>query len=163
MNVGKSKVMRCTRNEDGARLNVMLNRKALEEVDQFKYLGSVIAANGGVEADVCHRVNEGCKVFGALKEVMNRGLGMNVKKVLYEKVVVPTVMYGSELWGMEVTERQKLNVFEMKCLRNMTGVSRLDRVKNEVVRAKTGVRRELAARVDMNVLRWFGHVERMDN
>ena len=26
----------------------------------------------------------------------NRGLGMNVKKVLYEKVVVPTVMYGSE-------------------------------------------------------------------
>ena len=38
----------------------------------------------------------------------------------------------------------------------MTGVSRLDRVRNEVVRARTGVRRELAARVDMNV-------ERMDN
>ena len=45
----------------------------------------------------------------------------------------------------------------------MTGVSRLDRVRNEVVRARTGVKRELAARVDMNVLRWFGHVERMDN
>ena len=135
VNVGKSKVMRCTRNEDGARLNVLLNGEALEEVDQFKYLGSVIAANGGVEADVHHRVNEGCKVLGALKGVMkNRGLGMNVKKVLYEKVVVPTVMYGSESWGMKVTERQKLNVFEMKCLRSMTGVSRLDRVRNEVVR-----------------------------
>ena len=35
---------------------------------------------------------------------------MNVKKVLYEKVAVPTVMYGSESWGMKVTERQKLNV-----------------------------------------------------
>ena len=45
----------------------------------------------------------------------------------------------------------------------MTGVSRLDRVRNEVVRTRTGVRRELAARVDMNVLRWFSHVERMDN
>ena len=43
------------------------------------------------------------------------------------------------------------------------GVSRLDRVRNEVVRARTGVRRELAARVDMNVLRWFRHVKRMDN
>ena len=74
-----------------------------------------------------------------------------------------TVMYGSESWGMKVTERQKLNVFEMKCLRSMTGVSRLNRVRNEVVRARTGVRRELAARVDMNVLRWFSHVERMDN
>ena len=163
VNVGKSKVMRCTRNEDGARLNVMLNGEALDEVDQFKYLGSVIAANGGVEADVRHRVNEGCRVLGALKGVMkNRGLGMNVKKVLYEKVVVPTVMYGSESWGMKVTERQKLNVFEMKCLRSMTGVSRLDRVRNEVVRARS-VRREFAARVDMNVLRWGGHVERMDN
>ena len=54
-------------------------------------------------------------------------------------------------------------MFEMKCLRSMTGVSRLDRVRNEVVRARTGVRKELATRVDMNVLRWFGHVERMDN
>ena len=47
----------------------------------------------------------------------------------------------------------------MKC----TGVSWLDGVRNEVVRARTGVRRQLAARVDTNVLRWFGHVERMDN
>ena len=45
----------------------------------------------------------------------------------------------------------------------MTGVSWLDRVRNEVVRARTGVRRELAARVNMNVLRWFSRVERMDD
>ena len=74
-----------------------------------------------------------------------------------------TVMYGSESWDMKVTERQKLNVFEMECLRSMTGVSRLDRVRNEVLRVRIGVRRELAAIVDMNVLRWFGHVKRMDN
>ena len=72
-------------------------------------------------------------------------------------------MYGSETWGMKVIERQKLNVFEMKCLGSMSGLSRLDRVRNEVVRVRTGVRRELAARVDMNVLRWFCHEQRMDN
>ena len=143
VNVGKSKVMRCTRNEDGGRLNVTLNGEVLEEVNQFKYLGSIIDANGGVEADVRHRVNEGCKVLGAMKGVMkNRGLGMNIKKVLYEKVIVPTVMYGSELWGMKVSERQKLNVFEMKCLRSMAGVSRLlnsemKKVEEELVWEKT--------------------------
>ena len=63
VNVGKSKIMRCTRNEDGARLNVMLIGVALEEVDQFKYLGSVIAANGGVEADVHHRVMKDVKCW----------------------------------------------------------------------------------------------------
>ena len=50
----------------------------------------------------------------------------------------------------------------MKSLRSMTGVSRLDGIRN-VVRARMDVERELATRVDMNVLRWFGHVERMDN
>ena len=44
-------------------------------------------------------------------------------------------------WGMKVTERQRLNVFEMKCLRSITGVSQLDRVRNEVVRARTGEER----------------------
>ena len=111
-----------------------------------------------------HGVNEGCKVLGAVKGIMkNRGLGMGVKRVLYEKGIVPTVTYGSELWGMKVSERWRLNVFEMKCLRSMAGVSRLDRLRNEEVRERTGVREELAARVDMNVLRWFGHVVRMDN
>ena len=78
-------------------------------------------------------------------------------------MVVLTVMYGSESWGVKVTERQKLNVFEMKRLISVTGVSRLDRTRNEVVRARMGVRRELAATVDINVLRLFGHVERIDN
>ena len=60
-------------------------------------------------------------------------------------------------------ERQKLNAFEMGCLRSMYGVTRMDRIRNEVVRQGTGVEIELANRVDRNVLRWFGHVERMDN
>ena len=65
--------------------------------------------------------------------------------------------------GYESNWETETNVCEMKCLRSMTSVSQLDRVRNEVERARTGVRRELAARVDMKVLRWFGHVERMDN
>ena len=92
VNVGKSKVMRCTNREDGNRLNVTLVGEVLEEVYQFKYLGSVVAADGGVEADVWHRGNEECKVLSAMKGVMkNRGLRMDVRRVLYEKVIVPTV------------------------------------------------------------------------
>ena len=41
-NVGKSEVLSCMRNEDGARLNVLLNGEVLKEVNQLKYLGSVI-------------------------------------------------------------------------------------------------------------------------
>ena len=40
---------------------------------------------------------------------------------------------------MKVTERQRLNVFEMKRFRSMTGVSWLDRIRNEVVREREQV------------------------
>ena len=36
-------------------------------------------------------------------------------------------------------------------------------VKNEEVRRKAGIERELASRADQRVLRWFRHEERMDD
>ena len=59
-------------------------------------------------------------------------------------------------------ERRKVNVLEMKCLRGLVGVSRMDRVRNEEVHRGAGIERECATRADQRVLRWFGHVERMD-
>ena len=38
----------------------------------------------------------------------------------------------------------------------------MDRVRNEEVRRRAGIERELASRADQRVLRWFGHVGRMD-
>ena len=38
----------------------------------------------------------------------------------------------------------------------------MDRVRNEEVRRRAGIDRELASRADQRVLRWFGHVERME-
>ena len=74
VSVGKSKVMRCSRYGNGDRMHVILNGEPLEEVDCFKYLGSQVAADGGCERDVVHRMNEGS--WGALKRVLsNRGWG----------------------------------------------------------------------------------------
>ena len=63
---------------------------------------------------------------------------------------------------MKSAERGKVNVLEMKCLRSLVGVSRMDRVGNEEVRRRVEIESELTSRVDQRVLRWFGHVERMD-
>merc|ERR1712074_59765 len=61
--------------------------------------------------------------FGAMKKMWkSRSLSVDLKRELYERIVVPTVMYGSESWGMKVEERGKLDVAEMKCLRSMCGV-----------------------------------------
>ena len=49
VNVGKSKVMMCSRYGNGGRMHVILNGKPLEEMDCFKYLGSQVAAGGECE------------------------------------------------------------------------------------------------------------------
>ena len=63
---------------------------------------------------------------------------------------------------MRSAQRRKVNVLEIKCLRSLVGVSRMDRVRNEQVLRRAGIERELASKVDRRILRWCGHVERMD-
>ena len=52
---------------------------------------------------------------------------------------------------MGSAESRKLNVLEMKCLRCLMGVSRMDRVRNEAVHRRAGIERELASRMDQTV------------
>ena len=100
VNVGKSKVMRCSRYGNGDRMHVILNREPLEEVDCLKYLESQVAADKGCERDAGNRMNEGYRAWGALKSVLSyRGLGIKAKKCLYEVVTVPRALYGAEAWG----------------------------------------------------------------
>ena len=82
------------------------------------------------------------------------------QEVLYEVVIVPTALYGAEVCGMRSAERRKVNVLEMKCLRSLVGVSRMDRVRNDEVRRRAGIQRELASRA--RVLKWFAPLERID-
>ena len=60
---------------------------------------------------------------------------------------------------MRSAVRRKVNILEKKCLRSLVGVSRMDRVRNEEVRRRAGIERELASRSDQRVLRWFSHMK----
>ena len=64
--------------------------------------------------------------------------------------------------GLREAEMRKLDVFEMRCLRSMCGLTLWNRVRNEEVRRRAQVEGQLSCRVDQCVLRWFGHVEKMD-
>ena len=86
-----------------SQMHVILYSEQLEEVDCVKYLRSQVAADGGCEMDVVHRMNEGYRAWGVLKSVpSNRGLRMKAKKCLYEGVIVPRALYRAEAWGMSV-------------------------------------------------------------
>ena len=61
---------------------------------------SQVAADGGCERDVVHRMNEGYRAWGVVKSVLsNRGLGIKEKMCLHQGVIVPTALYEAEAGG----------------------------------------------------------------
>ena len=50
----------------------------------------------------------------------------------------------------------------MDNLRGLLGIRRMDRVPNARIRELCRVMKGIDKRIDKNVLRWFGHVERME-
>ena len=82
-------------------MHVRLNGAPLEEVDYFKYMCSQVAADGGCEMDVVHRMNEWYRAWGALKSFLsNSHCSKNMT----------TSLYGAEAWGMKNVERRNVNV-----------------------------------------------------
>ena len=53
-----------------------------------------MSKNGGVVEYVISTVNEGAKVSSAMSRIWKvRSFGINVKRMMYERIVVPTVVY----------------------------------------------------------------------
>ena len=48
---------------------IFLNSTALEEVEAFIYLGSVVDTTGGIDADIRSRMNMGRVVFNMLRKI----------------------------------------------------------------------------------------------
>ena len=60
--------------------------------------------------------------------------GNMISRELYERVVIPAVVYGSETLPLSAEERRKIEVFEMMCLGNICGIRKVDRVRNVIIR-----------------------------
>ena len=81
-------------------------------------------------------------MLGALRGMWkNRAVSRQAKVGMFEGIVAPAVLYGSECWVLKARERKRVDVLEMKCLRTISGVRWFDRVRNERVREMYGGRK----------------------
>ncbi len=80
--------------EDEAR-PIMLEGGEVECVTNFKYLGSVLEANGGVGMEVGERIAKAARTFGALKGPIfnNSNLSFKTKRMVYKAVVLGVLLY----------------------------------------------------------------------
>jgi len=52
-----------------------------------------------------------------------------------------TLKYGSETWVLRKREEQRLEAAQMKSLRHLLGITKLDKEKDQCIRGKTGAQK----------------------
>ena len=185
VNFGKSKVMVFERRksevikfakpyrvkqESELGCNIIIEGTKLEEVREFKYLGSMLCKYGSMEGEIRERAVKGRQAIGTLGRIMRgRNVSLNVKKGLRNSIVLPTLTYGSETWTWNDAQQSRVQAVEMSYLRGACGVTRWDRERNESVYERFGMSEKgigidcgVVEWVKRNTLRWFGHLERME-
>ena len=155
--------MRCAfGEEDEQEVDVELDLEILKETQIFKYLGSMIQSDGGMEEEIKHRVQSAWMNWKKRAGLMlDKRICTKLKKKVYTGVIRPAFIFGAETWATTKREEERLNVNEMRMLRWTCGVRRRDRVANRHVRGSLHVT-EVAAKVKERRLAWFGHVERRE-
>ena len=110
--------------------------------------------------DVDRRNGLASTAFGRLqKSIWNkRSISLQLKMRLFHALILPIATYASETWVLTTKEENKLNVFEMRCLRAILGVSRRDRITNASILKTTESERTVIDMIKTRRLKWFGHV-----
>ena len=142
----------------------MLDNKPLGIVKKFCYLGSTTTSTTSLDEEISARIEKAATAFGKLtKRAWNhKMLTIETKARIYEACILSTLLYGSETWTLYSRQENKLNVFHLRCLRKILGITWQDRVTNTEV-LKRAALSSMPTILCKRRLRWLGHVKRMDD
>ena len=142
-------------------INNINNSDALEDVQDFAYLGSKITTDGDSAKDAMARIRKASQTFATLKPIWkSKQLRLETKLRLYNSIVLSVLLYGSDCWKRTAKLAHKLETFQNRCLRKILGVFWPNTITNEELHRKTDAT-SLATQIKKRRWRWLGHVCRM--
>ena len=143
-------------------MNLEMAGTILEEVDSFKYLGSLIQNYAGIESEITSRIQAGWGNWKKCSGVLcDKKIPIKLKSKIHKTIIRPAMIYGAETWSTTKEDEERLDVSEMRMLRWTCGVTKLDRIANRYIRGTMKVR-EVSGKIRERRLAWYGHVERRE-
>ncbi|KAM3363886.1 hypothetical protein P3S68_018740 [Capsicum galapagoense] len=97
----------------------------------------------------------------ASEVLCDRKVSLKLKGKFYKVVVRPIMLYDAECWPVKHSHIQKVRVAEMRMLYWMCGLTRGDKIRNEIISEKIRVA-SVEDKMREERLRWLGHVMRRD-
>jgi len=104
---------------DHLRTNIIINYETLEEVSQFSYLGCIISYQ--FSNDVECKLAKFLQLIGTIKKTIFKKVRKETILKIYNILVLPKFLYGSENWTLTALQRRRIEAAEMKLLRPLAG------------------------------------------
>ena len=163
INVSKTKAMCCSRKpQDTVKPDLKINGESIQWVDEFPYLGSLITSDNSLSKDIKRRLALASSSFKALMPIWrSKDLSLRLKTRLFDTLIIPIAIYSCETWTLKVDDNRRLAAFETKCLRRIAGITYLDRISNFELLERLKVQQTILMKIQLQQLRWLGHVQRM--
>ena len=101
------------------RTKIIITDETLEQVSQFTYFGCSISYQ--FSNDVESKVVKFLQLIGTIQRTIFREVRTETILKIYNTLVLPTFLYGSENWTLTASQRRRIEAAEMKLLRPLAG------------------------------------------
>ena len=129
LNIQRTKIM-----ASGANILWQIERKQVEVVTDFIFLGSKITADSDCSHEIKRCLLLGRKVMTNLDSILkSRDITFPTKVCLVKAMVLPVVKYGWECCTVKKAEHRRIDAFELWCWRRLLRVPWTARRSNQSI------------------------------
>ena len=118
-----------------------------------------MASDVSLDREINDRISAAASAFGKLRKRVfdNHELALDTKIRVYQAVIIPTLLYGSETWITYRYQVKQLEKFHrQRYLRSIMNIKWYDRVTNAAVLDRASLT-SIDAILQQHRLRWYGH------
>ena len=160
INKKKTKVMKINNKNQTA---ITIDNEEVESVERFSYLGACVSRTGGSDEDIKLRIGKARAVFKKLGKVWRASQFSSRTKIkMFNSLVKPVLLYGSETWKMNEGDNRLVDTFMFRCMRYILKIFWPYVVSNEEILQRTKSV-QLSREIQARRWRWIGHVLRMEH
>ena len=140
---------------DHLRTKIIINDETLDEVTQFTYLGCSISYqfSNGVESKLAKFLQS----IGTIKRTIFKKVRKETILKIYNTLVLPTFLYGSENWILTALQTRRIEAAELKLLRPLAGYTLYDHRTNDYIRRELRIT-GILDKIDKYRRNWLSHL-----
>ena len=114
-------------------VQIVINDNVIEQITDFKYMGYHISE---YKSDLEGKLQTYNKINVAMWRHFGKQINKEIKLRIHNITAKAALKFGSEGWVLKKREEQCLKATQMKFLKHLLGITKLDKETNQCIREK---------------------------